>query len=78
MTVPGYIDEAEFASLMQRMSVTVAPIRKGMLTMVAELFQHEVDAGLSEPLHPHDYGLCRYAVVRLVAHLSPSKRVWTS
>ncbi|WP_117195931.1 hypothetical protein [Rhizobium terrae] len=57
LILEGYIDEAEFSSLMQRMSVTAAPIRKGMLRMVAELFQNEVDASLSEPYHAHDYGL---------------------
>lgn len=57
LQLEGYIDEAEFAALLQRMSVTSAPIRKGVMRMVAELFQHEVDASLSEPYHPHDYGM---------------------
>ncbi len=57
LILEGYIDEAEFSSLMQRMSVTAAPIRKGMLRMVAELFQNEVEASLSEPYYAQDYGL---------------------
>ncbi|THK37640.1 hypothetical protein EHS39_13465 [Ensifer sp. MPMI2T] len=57
LQLEGYIDEAEFASLLQRMAMTSAPIRSGVLRMVAELFQHEVDASLSEPYHPHDYGM---------------------
>ncbi len=57
LILEGYIDEAEFSSMMQRMAVTAAPIRKGMLRMVAELFQNEVEASLSEPYYAQDYGL---------------------
>ncbi|MDR6587407.1 hypothetical protein [Agrobacterium tumefaciens] len=57
LILEGYIDEVEFSSLMQRLSVTTAPIRKGMLRMVAELFQNEVEASLFEPYYPQDYGL---------------------
>lgn len=56
LLLEGYIDEAEFSSLMQRISVTAAPIKLGALRMVAELFQNEVEASLSEPYHSHDYG----------------------
>lgn len=53
----GYMDEAEFSALVHRISVTSAPVRAASLYMIAELFQHEVDASLSEPFHPHDFGM---------------------
>ncbi|PDT50941.1 MULTISPECIES: hypothetical protein [Sinorhizobium] len=57
LQLEGYIDEAEFSALMQRLSITAAPVRKATVRMVAELFEHEVDASLSEPWHHKDYGL---------------------
>ncbi|WP_097522303.1 hypothetical protein [Sinorhizobium sp. BJ1] len=57
LQLEGYIDEAEFSALMQRLSMTAAPVRKATVRMVAELFEHEVDASLSEPWHHKDYGL---------------------
>ncbi len=57
LELEGYMDEAEFSALVHRMSVSSAPVRAASLYMVAELFQHEVDASLSEPYHPHDFGM---------------------
>lgn len=57
LQLESYVDEAEFSSLMQRLSMTAAPVRKATVRMVAELFEHEVDTSLSEPWHSKDYGL---------------------
>jgi hypothetical protein len=57
LELEGFMDEAEFSALVHRMSLTSAPVRAASLYMVAELFQHEVDASLSEPYHPHDFGM---------------------
>ncbi|MDR6664508.1 hypothetical protein [Rhizobium sp. 1399] len=57
LQLEAYIDEAEFNSLLQRLSVASAPIAKGRLQITAELFENEVDAALSEPWHPRQYGL---------------------
>ncbi|MBC2806983.1 hypothetical protein C3Y94_028030 [Rhizobium ruizarguesonis] len=57
LQLEAYIDEAEFNSLLQRLSVTAAPIATGKLQLTAELFENEVDATLSEPWHPKQYGL---------------------
>lgn len=57
LQLEGYIDEAEFAGLIQRISMTPAPIKKATMRLVAELFQHEVEASLSEPYYPMDYGM---------------------
>ncbi len=57
LSLEAYIDEAQFSALIQRMSMTSAPIRKGVLRMVAELFQNEVESSLSEPWYAQDYGL---------------------
>ncbi|WP_327211861.1 hypothetical protein U8Q06_12570 [Rhizobium beringeri] len=57
LQLEAYIDEDEFNSLLQRLSVTSAPIANGRLQITAELFENEVDATLSEPWHPKQYGL---------------------
>lgn len=57
LQLEGYIDEAEFAGLIQRISMTSAPIKKATLRLVAELFQHEVEVALSEPWYSQDYGM---------------------
>lgn len=57
LQLEGYVDEAEFSALMHRFSMTAAPVRKGAVRMVAELFEHEVDSSLSEPWYPKDYGM---------------------
>ncbi|MDX1216291.1 hypothetical protein GOL99_12175 [Sinorhizobium medicae] len=57
LQLEGYIDDAEFSALMQRLSMTAAPVAKATVRMVAELFEHEVDSSLSEPWHHKDYGL---------------------
>lgn len=57
LQLEGYVDEAEFSTLMQRFSMTAAPVRKGTVRIVAELFEHEVDSSLSEPWYPKDYGM---------------------
>lgn len=57
LCLEAYIDEVEFNSLMQRLSVTSAPIHEGELRVVIELFQYEVEASLSDPWYRQDYGL---------------------
>lgn len=57
LSLEAYLDEAEFNALLQRLSVTAAPIARGLLQITAELFENEVDATLSEPFHPKQYGL---------------------
>ncbi|MBB4232658.1 hypothetical protein [Rhizobium mongolense] len=56
LCLEGYIDEAEFNSLMQRLSMTHAPIQKAEMRVLLELFQYEVEASLSEPSFRQDYG----------------------
>lgn len=56
LCLEAYIDETEFNSLMQRLSVTSAPIQQGELRVVIELFQSKVEASLSERWYRQDYG----------------------
>ncbi|MBY5320158.1 hypothetical protein [Rhizobium leguminosarum] len=56
LCLEGYIDETEFNSLMQRLSMTHAPIQKAEIRVLLELFQYEVEASLSEPWLRQDYG----------------------
>ncbi|UXT85143.1 hypothetical protein [Agrobacterium tumefaciens] len=56
LCLEAYIDEVEFNSLMQRLSLMSAPIQQAELRVVIELFQSEVDASLSEPWYRQDYG----------------------
>jgi hypothetical protein len=57
LCIEAYIDEVEFNALIQRLSMTAAPVLKAELRLLIELFQNEVDASLSEPWHRQDYGM---------------------
>ncbi|MGN8152716.1 hypothetical protein ACTJK5_10615 [Agrobacterium sp. 22094] len=57
LCLEAYVDETEFNALIQRFSMTSAPIQKGLLRVLVELFEHEVDAFLAEPWHRKDYGM---------------------
>jgi hypothetical protein len=57
LILEAYVDEAEMSALAQRITMAPASITKARLVMIAELFQSEVDASLSEPYHRQDYGM---------------------
>lgn len=53
----AYMDETEFNGLLQRLSMTSAPVKKGLMRAILELFEYELDASLAEPWHRKDYGM---------------------
>ncbi|KSV92889.1 hypothetical protein [Sinorhizobium sp. GL28] len=57
LCLEAYMDEVEFNALLQRLSVTSAPVQKGLIRAILELFEYEVDASLKEPWHRRDYGM---------------------
>ncbi|MBY5775972.1 hypothetical protein HFN59_02385 [Rhizobium leguminosarum] len=57
LCLEAYMDETEFNALLQRLSMTSAPVKKGLMRAILELFEYEVDASLAEPWHRKDYGM---------------------
>ncbi|MGV4796286.1 hypothetical protein [Rhizobium sp. F40D2] len=57
LCLEAYMDETEFNGLLQRLSVTSAPVKKGLMRVLLELFEYEVDASLAEPWNRKDYGM---------------------
>ena len=53
----AYMDESEFNTLVQRVSMTSATVQKGLMRVLLELFEYEVDAALAEHWHRKDYGM---------------------
>ncbi len=52
-----FLDEDKFSRLVASLSLTAKPVHTFKLRILAELFETEMSASLSEGWMPHDYGL---------------------
>jgi hypothetical protein len=57
LTANLFLDEDKFAGLLTTLSFSQRPVTALRLGIIAELFESEVSASLSEPWMSHDYGL---------------------
>lgn len=57
LCLEAYMDETEFNGLLQRLSMSSAPVKKGLMRAILELFEYEVDTSLAEWWHQKDYGM---------------------
>lgn len=57
LTATLFLDEDKFSRLITAISISPRPLKTVSIRMLAELFESEVSASLSEPWMSHDYGL---------------------
>ncbi|TIU48976.1 MAG: hypothetical protein E5W19_15260 [Mesorhizobium sp.] len=57
LTASLFLDEDRFTRLLMALTLSSRPAAVFKLNILAELFESEVSASLSEPWMPHDYGL---------------------
>lgn len=57
LTASLFLDEDKFSRLMTAISISTRPLETVKISVLAELFESEVSASLSEPWMSHDYGL---------------------